>query len=549
MASKLTAVAAGEVRERRCRLRGRTDGPVCGNSAAIAGVARGGAGVTTDAGGAAAGWLWLRGGAGMRLLESPVRCVDIVEGFATLQPCGEERGHQAPPQESSLYQPRLPAGFVVREAPSFIMRHAPIGSQVFFQNRERLRAILPPHAVAIVHAADTLPTSADGVRPLHPAPDLFYLSGIEQEESVLVLAPDAAEPSMREMLFVRQPSETRALWDGHSLSTDEATAISGIKKIRWISELPGVLHRLMCNSDVVFLNANEHDRAAVEVESRDERLGRSLMHRYPLQRYERLAPLMHRLRVIKSEAEVELIKRACAITKDGFERVARMLRPGVGEHEVEAEYLHEFTRQKAKMAYNPIVATGGNACVLHYINNDAECRDGELLLVDVGASYANYCADLTRVLPVNGRFTSRQRELYEAVRRVMVSSIERATVGTLHRDWTKAARDHMAEELLALGMITPEDVANATEEKPACFKFFMHGLGHSMGLDVHDVVPREQRFEAGWVLTVEPGLYLPDEGIGIRLENDILVTEQGPVDLMADIPLEADDIEALMASR
>jgi Xaa-Pro aminopeptidase len=304
----------------------------------------------------------------------------------------------------------------------------------------------------------------------------------------------------------------------------------------------------MCTSDVVFLNANEHDRAAVEVESRDERMGRALMRRYPLHRYERLAPLLHRLRATKSPVEIELIKRACAITKDGFERVARMLKPGVGEHEVEAEYLHEFTRQKAKMAYQPIVASGGHACVLHYIDNDSECRDGDLLLVDVGASYANYCADLTRVLPVNGRFSSRQRELYEAVRRVLVSSIERATVGTLHRDWTRAARDQMAEELLQLGLITAEDVANGTDDKPACFKFFMHGLGHSMGLDVHDVVPREQRFEPGWVLTVEPGLYLPDEGIGIRLENDILVTEEGPMDLMADIPLEADDIEALMAS-
>lgn len=428
------------------------------------------------------------------------------------------------------------------------MRHAPIDAQVFTSHREQLRALLPPHAVVIVHAGDTVPTSADGVRPLHPAPDLFYLSGIEQEESVLVLAPDAVEPAHREMLFVRQPSETKALWDGHSLSQEEATATSGIEKIRWLSELPGILHRLMCSSDVVFLNANEHDRAAVEVESRDERVGRALMQRYPLHRYERLAPLLHRLRVVKSPVEIELIKRAVAITKDGFERVAKMLRPGVGEHEVEAEYLHEFTRQKAKMAYNPIVASGGNACVLHYINNDAECRDGELLLVDVGASYANYCADLTRVLPVSGRFTPRQRELYEAVKRVLLSSIERATVGTLHREWTAAAREQMSEELLQLGMITPEDVANATEEKPACFKFFMHGLGHSMGLDVHDVVPREQRFEAGWVLTVEPGLYLPEEGIGIRLENDIVVTESGPVDLMADTPLEADDIEALMAS-
>jgi Xaa-Pro aminopeptidase len=428
------------------------------------------------------------------------------------------------------------------------MRHAPIDSQVFASHRDRLRGLLPPHAVVIVHAADTLPTSADGVRPLHPAPDLFYLSGIEQEESVLVIAADAAEPSQREMLFVRQPSESRALWDGHSLGKEEASQISGIGSVRWLSELPGVLHRLMCTSDVVFLNANEHDRAAVEVESRDERMGRALMRRYPLHRYERLAPLLHRLRATKSPVEIELIKRACAITKDGFERVARMLKPGVGEHEVEAEYLHEFTRQKAKMAYQPIVASGGHACVLHYIDNDSECRDGDLLLVDVGASYANYCADLTRVLPVNGRFSSRQRELYEAVRRVLVSSIERATVGTLHRDWTRAARDQMAEELLQLGLITAEDVANGTDDKPACFKFFMHGLGHSMGLDVHDVVPREQRFEPGWVLTVEPGLYLPDEGIGIRLENDILVTEEGPMDLMADIPLEADDIEALMAS-
>ncbi len=428
------------------------------------------------------------------------------------------------------------------------MRHAPIDSQVFASHRDRLRGLLPPHAVVIVHAADTLPTSADGVRPLHPAPDLFYLSGIEQEESVLVIAADAAEQSQREMLFVRQPSESRALWDGHSLGKEEASQISGIGSVRWLSELPGVLHRLMCTSDVVFLNANEHDRAAVEVESRDERMGRALMRRYPLHRYERLAPLLHGLRATKSPVEIELIKRACAITKDGFERVARMLKPGVGEHEVEAEYLHEFTRQKAKMAYQPIVASGGHACVLHYIDNDSECRDGDLLLVDVGASYANYCADLTRVLPVNGRFSSRQRELYEAVRRVLVSSIERATVGTLHRDWTRAARDQMAEELLQLGLITAEDVANGTDEKPACFKFFMHGLGHSMGLDVHDVVPREQRFEPGWVLTVEPGLYLPDEGIGIRLENDILVTEEGPMDLMADIPLEADDIEALMAS-
>ena len=429
------------------------------------------------------------------------------------------------------------------------MRHDAIDSALFTANRDRLRALLPPHAVVVVHAADLLPSSADAVRRLHPSPDLFYLSGVEQEESVLVFAPDAAEPSLREMLFIREPTENHRIWNGHSLSKEEATAISGISTIRWVSELPAVLHRLLCAADAVFLNANEHDRAAIEVESRDMRLGRELMQKYPLHRYERLAPLLHRLRAVKGPAELELIRRAVAITKAAFERAARMVRPGIGEHEVEAEYRHEFTRSRATMAYGPIVACGGNACSLHYTANNATCGEGELLLLDVGANYANYNADLTRVLPVSGRFTPRQRELYEAVRRVLVDSIARATAGTLHRDWTMAAKRQMAEELVGLGLITPDEAAAGSDEKPACAKFFMHGLGHSLGLDVHDVVPRENRFEAGWVLTVEPGLYLPEEGIGIRLENDIVVTDNGPVDLMADIPLEPDAIEALMASR
>ncbi|HEV7221660.1 MAG TPA: M24 family metallopeptidase, partial [Pirellulales bacterium] len=271
--------------------------------------------------------------------------------------------------------------------------------------------------------------------------------------------------------------------------------------------------------------------------------------RYPLHDYRRLAPLMHKLRVAKSPAEIELIEQAIRITDEGFRRVLGFVRPDVMEYEVEAEFAHEFTRRRAKFAYTPIVASGANACVLHYIANDQPCRAGELLLMDVAANYANYNADLTRTIPVGGRFTPRQRAVYDAVLRVMRASIAGAVVGKLHRDWTREAQMMMNEELLALGLLTAEDVKNQTPEEPACRKYFMHGLGHPLGLDVHDVGLMHEPFAAGWVLTVEPGLYLPEEGFAVRLENDVLVTADGPLDLMASIPLEAEEIESLMNRR
>jgi Xaa-Pro aminopeptidase len=427
------------------------------------------------------------------------------------------------------------------------MRHAPIDPALFAANRRRLVQLLPPKALAIVHAADILPTTGDGSLKIHPAADLFWLTGIEQEESVLVLAPHATEPGHREILFVREPSAHLATWEGHKLSKEEAQGVSGITKVRWISDLPAVLHSLLCESDTVFLNSNEHERAVIDVESRDVRMARRLMAQYPLHRYERLAPVLRRLRAVKTPAEVALLRRAVDITDAGLRRVLATLRPGVMEYELEAELMAEFTRRRGGKAYEPIIGSGKNACVLHYLDNDQDCRVGDLVLIDVGASYANYNADLTRTYPVNGRFTPRQRAVYDAVLRVLKSSIARTTVGTRLRDWKRAAQVEMARELVGLGLITADEAAKDSPDEPACKKYFMHGLGHSLGLGVHDMAPVDGPLEAGWVMTVEPGIYIPEENLAVRLENDVLVTENGPVDLCGHVPIEADEIESLMA--
>ena len=440
-----------------------------------------------------------------------------------------------------------PIAFLPRH--EFRMRHAPIDSELFAANRRRLVAVLPPKAVAIVHAADILPTSGDGALKIHPASDLFWLSGVEQEESVLVLCPQASDPAAREMLFVRQPNEQLATWEGEKLTKEKTRVISGVAKVRWLHELPGVLHALMCESESVWLNSNEHERAAYEVEDRDLRMARRLMAKYPLHRFERLAPLLRRLRAVKSPAEVALLKRAVDITDAGLRRLLAALEPGVMEYELEGELVREFTRRRARMAYEPIIGSGKNACVLHYLENDQECRAGDLVLVDVGASYANYCADLTRTYPVSGRFTPRQRAVYEAVLRVLTSSIARCVVGTSLRDWKRAAQVEMAGELVGLGLITAEEAAKDTADEPACKKYFMHGLGHSLGLGVHDIAPVDGPLEPGWVMTVEPGIYIPEEGLAVRLENDVLVTEQGPVDLCSHVPIQPDEIERLIARK
>ena len=426
------------------------------------------------------------------------------------------------------------------------MRHAPIDASLFVENRARLKQLLPPRAIAIVNANDVLPTNADGSLPLVPNNDLFYLSGVEQEESILVLSPDAHDEKLREVLFLREPNELLKTWEGHKLSKDEATQISGIRTVKWLGDFAKTFHGLMCDAEQAFLNTNEHRRAVVEVETRDARFIKDCQARYPLHDYRRLAPLMHKLRVTKSPLELELLKRAIAITDDGFRRVLSFVRPDVTEYEVEAEFAHEFTRRRAKFAYTPIVASGANGCVLHYIANDQPCRAGEMLLMDVAANYANFNADLTRTIPVDGRFTPRQRAVYDAVLRVMRASLAGAVVGKLHRDWTREAQLMMNDELLSLGLITAEDLQKQTPDEPACRKYFMHGLGHPLGLDVHDVGLMHEPFAPGWVLTVEPGIYIPDEGFAVRLENNVLVTESGPIDLMAAIPVEAEEIEALM---
>jgi len=429
------------------------------------------------------------------------------------------------------------------------MNHRPIRNTLFKKNRERLRSELKPNSVAFLNANDLPPTNADAVKLMHPNSDLFYLSGIEQEESVLMIAPDASKESMREILFLREPNPHLKIWEGEKHSKETATKISGVQEIRWLSELPSILRRVVCESENIYLNTNEHPGAVIDVQSRDARFIKEMQKAYPLHNYKRLAPILHRLRQVKSKQEVDLIKAACNVTRDAFIRVLDKTRPGIKEYEVEAEYAHEFTRKRCRFAYNPIVASGEDSCVLHYIENKKTCRKGDVLLMDVGACYANYNADMTRTIPVSGKFTRRQKQVYKAVLRVLQQMIEYCTVGTRHSDWQKESELLMNEELLKLGLITKAAIKRETPEKRACRKYYMHGLGHPLGLDVHDVHTAEPRFDEGWILTVEPGIYIPEEGFGIRLENNVLVTKDGPVDLMADIPIEAEEIEERMQKR
>jgi len=426
------------------------------------------------------------------------------------------------------------------------MRYQLPDSRMFSAHRANLAKMLLPNSLAVVNANDILPTNADGSLILRPNSDLFYLSGVEQEESILLLYPDAHEENMREILFLRETNELIAAWEGHKLTKEEARKISGIKRIEWLSEFSGLFRRLMCECEHVYLNTNEHKRARIEVTTREMRFIRDTQASYPLHHYQRLARLMHRLRAVKSPPEVDLLREACAITKAGFLRACKFVKPGVTETEVEAEFAHEFIRRGGNFAYSPIIASGRNACVLHYITNDQPCRKGELLLLDVAASYANYNSDLTRTIPVSGRFTRRQRQVYDAVLRVLRAASAAATPGKLPRQWQKEAELLVEKELVDLGLLKMAEIRKQNPDKPALKKYFMHGVGHPLGLDVHDVADTTQPIQEGWVLTVEPAIYLPAEGFAVRLENDILVGANGNLDLMGDIPIEAGEIEKLM---
>lgn len=428
-------------------------------------------------------------------------------------------------------------------------RYAAIDPQLFVRNRERLRALLLPNSLVAVNANDILPTNADGSLRSVTNSDLFYLTGIDQEQTILLLYPDAHDEKQRELLFVRDVHPKLEIWEGHKLTKEEARAISGIQRVHYLSEFPALFHRLMCECEHVYLNSNEHKRAVIEVETREARFVAETLRRYPLHDYHRLARLMHQLRVVKSEFEIALIQKACDLTERGFRRVLKFTKPGVNEVEIEAELAHEFIRGGGGFAYTPIIASGANACALHYIANNAECRAGDLLLLDVAASYANYNSDLTRTVPVTGRFTPRQRKVYNAVLRVLRQCTDNLRPGLLVKDWQKEAERLLEKEMVDLGLISLSDIRKQDPDDPAFRKYFMHGVGHPIGLDVHDVGLTTEPMQEGWVMTVEPGLYLREEGFAVRLENTVVVGSDRNTNLMASIPIEADEIEALMNKR
>ena len=428
------------------------------------------------------------------------------------------------------------------------MKYLPINNQLFINNRKRFSALLKPNSVAIFNSNDILPTNADGSLKFKQNSDLFYLSGIDQEESILIIYPDAKDGIHKEVLFLKETNEHIAIWEGHKLTKAEALTVSGIQKVYWLSEFKTVLRSLLAEAENVYLNTNEHVRAVVETETRDARFVKWCMNEYPVHQYQRSAPLMHNLRAIKQDTEIELIQQACNITEKGFRRLLNFIKPGVWEYEIEAELIHEFTRNRSNgFAYTPIIASGLNSCVLHYIDNSLQCKDGDILLLDVAAEYANYNSDMTRSIPVNGKYTPRQKEVYNAVLRVMKSATKMLVPGTLMADYQKSVGQLMEEELIKLELLSADDVKKQNPDAPLYKKYFMHGTSHYLGLDVHDVGNRYRKFESGMVYTCEPGIYIREESIGIRIENNILITDNGPKDLMANIPIEANDIEALMA--
>ncbi len=427
------------------------------------------------------------------------------------------------------------------------MRYLPIDNSLFIRNRQKFAAALKPGAIAVFNSSDILPTSADGVRSFIQNTDFFYLSGIDEEESILVIFPEAGEEKHKEILFIKETSEEIAVWEGPKYSKEEASKISGIRTVYWTSEFDKVFKSLVFEADRIYLNTNEHLRADDIVETRDARFLKWCRRRYPLHQYERAAPIMHRLRPIKSRIEVELIKQACHITEKAFLRLLDFIRPGVWEFEILAEIYHEFlTRRSRGPAYAPIVASGSNACILHYVQNNRQCTDGDLLLMDFGAEYANYASDLTRTIPVSGKFTPRQKEIYNAVLRVQKAAIQMLVPGNSFETYNQEVGRVMDKELIGLRLLDSEAVKSQNPHHPLHKQYFMHGISHHLGLDVHDLGSKYQKFEDGMILTCEPGIYIKPEGIGVRLENDILITKEGPVDLMETIPVEADEIESLM---
>jgi len=427
------------------------------------------------------------------------------------------------------------------------MKYLPINNNLFVKNRVKFAKALKPKSLAIFNSNDIMPTNADGTMPFRQNNDIFYLSGVDQEESILVIFPDAPMEKYKEMLFLKETNDEIAIWEGEKLTKEAAEKTSGIKTVFWLKDFEKTLNAIIYEAENIYLNDNEHLREDTTVQTRDDRFRDWLTKEYPIHNYERSAPILHKLRAIKEPEEIELMQQACNITGKAVDRILKFIKPGVMEFEIQAEIMHEFLRNRSRgFAYEPILASGFNACVLHYVQNNQECKDGDLILMDFGAEYANYASDLTRTVPVNGKFTERQKEVYTAVLTVMKQATAILRPGITLHEYHKKVGEMMTEQLLKLGLLSQEEVKKENPDWPAYKKYFMHGTSHYIGLDVHDVGSWYEPIEAGAVFTVEPGIYIREENMGIRLENDILITEDGHKDLMGHIPLEIEEIEAAM---
>ncbi|OQD44530.1 X-Pro aminopeptidase [Croceivirga radicis] len=430
------------------------------------------------------------------------------------------------------------------------MKYHPIDSKLFVKNRKKFMAQMKPKSIAVFNANDIYPIGADSTLPFEQDRDLFYLSGADQEETILVLFPDALDPKHKEVLFVRETNAHIAIWEGEKLTKEAATKVSGIQTIYWLTDFDKVFFDLMTEAETIYFNTNEHYRQAVETQTREDRFVIKCKKEYPAHTYAKSNPILQKIRGVKEPEEIEIMQTACDITEKGFKRVLGFVKPGVFEYEIEAEFLHEFVRNRSKgFAYSPIIASGNNANVLHYLENNKECKDGDLILMDLAAEYANYSSDMTRTIPVNGRFTQRQRAVYDAVLRVKDMATSMLVPGTLWAEYHKEVGKLMTAELLGLGLLDKADVQNENPDWPAYKKYFMHGTSHHIGLNTHDYGALKTPMEANMVFTVEPGIYIPEEGFGIRLEDDVVIKESGaPFNLMRNIPILAEEIEEWMNS-
>ena len=409
-------------------------------------------------------------------------------------------------------------------------------------------ANMQPESIAVFNSNDIYPIGADSTLPFQQDRDIFYLSGIDQEETQLLLFPDAIEGKHKEILFIRKTDEHIAVWEGPKLTKEKATEISGIATVYWLEDFDQVFFELMTQADTIYFNTNEHYRQAVETQTREDRFILKTKEKFPAHRWAKSNPILQRLRSVKDPIELELIQKACDITEKGFRRILNFVKPGVWEYEIEAEFIHEFIRNRSRgFAYTPIIASGNNANILHYIENNQRCKDGDLLLLDVGAEYANYSSDMTRTIPVNGKFTARQKKVYQAVLEVLREANTLLTPGTIWKEYHVEVGKIMTDKLFQLGLLDQADVKNENPKWPAYKKYFMHGTSHHLGLDTHDYGILWEPMKANMVFTIEPGIYIPEEGFGIRLENDVVIQNHGnPIDLMGNIPIEAEEIEELM---